>query len=362
MNDTFQQHDSRMRGFAQRARVEDALSWLDDTFTVGGMEWIPLPEAHGRVLAQPISAISDWPLSNHATMDGYALRGVETVGASPYNPLTFTVRGEALPGVPYLDTVPPGQTVRISTGAALPTGADAVLAAEYAVANDKTIEVTNAIPPGENVRRRGTDYRQGASILKAGRWLRPADGGLLATLGHTQVQVIQRPRVRLIVTGTELAHWSEHQPPRESHSLMLRSLLQRDGAVLESVAHVPDDPAMIRDALLKPGADLICVIGGSSVGQEDVVPLALAEVGEVVFHGFALRPARSAGMGLLGASGVLLLPGNPAACLCAYDLFARRAIQLQGGRSPHWPYPSRVVPVAKKIVSAVGRLDYYRIR
>jgi len=364
MNNTAQQHDSRMRGLSQRARVEDALAWLDNTFSAGSAEWIPLAEGHGRVLTQQISTTSDWPPCDYATMDGYALRGVETVGASPYNPLTFTLHGEALPGAPFTATVLPGQTVRISTGVALPTGADAVLAAEYAVANDQSIEVTNAIPPGENIRRRGTDYRQDATVLNAGRCLRPADIGVLAALGHTQVQVIQQPRVRLIVTGAELTDWHEHSPPQrcESHSLMLRGLLQRDGAVLESLVHVPDEPAAIREALQQPGAELILIIGGSSVGQEDVVPLVLAELGDVVFHGLALRPARSTGMGLIGSNGVLMLPGNPAACLCAYDLFARRAIQLRGGRNPNWPYPQLTVPVAKKIVSAVGQVDYYRVR
>jgi molybdopterin molybdotransferase len=353
-----------MRGFAQRARVEDALAWLDHTFSPGSTEWIALTEAYGRVLAQAIAAASDLPISDHATMDGYALRGIETVGASPYNPICFLLCGEAQPGISSIDHISPGQTVRISTGAALPAGADAVLAAEYALANDQHIEVTDAIPPGENIRRRGTDYRQGAEVFKAGRRLRSSDVGLLATLGNTQVQVIRQPRVRLIMTGSELTQWNEQQPAQrcESHSLMLSGLLQRDGAVLESLVKVPDDPAAIQEALRKSGADLILVIGGSSVGQEDVVPLVLAELGEVIFHGLALRPARSAGMGLIDTTGVLMLPGNPAACLCAYDLFARRAIQLLGGRSSNWPYLQRTVSVAKKIVSAVGQVDYYRVR
>ncbi|NJN47119.1 MAG: molybdopterin molybdotransferase MoeA [Candidatus Competibacteraceae bacterium] len=364
MNDTLQRRDSRMRGFAARARVEEALSWLDNTFSAGATEWVSLPEAHGRVLAQEITATSDLPISDHATMDGYAVRGLETVGASPYNPLSLKLRDEIQPGISGIDSLSTGQTARISTGAALPAGADAVLAAEYAVANNLIIEVTDAIPPGENIRRRGTDYRQGTVVLKAGRRVRPSDVGLLATLGNTQVQVIRQPRVRLIVTGAELTQWNEHQASQrcESHSLMLRGLLQRDGAELESLVHVPDDPAAIRETLQQPGADLILIIGGSSVGQEDVVPLVLAELGEVVFHGLALRPARSAGMGLIDRTGVLMLPGNPAACLCAYDLFARRAIQRQGGRNLDWPYPCVAVPVAKKIVSAVGQVDYYRVR
>src|SRR5262249_21749070 len=118
----------------------------------------------------------------------------------------------------------------------------------------------------------------------------------------------------------------------------------------------------IREALVGPGADVILVSGGSSVGSEDHAPRLVAEVGELAIHGVAMRPSSPAGVGRIGAALVFLLPGNPVSCLCAYDFFAGRAIRSMGGLPTDWPHRRRQVKVARKIVSAIGRVDYCRIR
>jgi molybdopterin molybdotransferase len=123
-----------------------------------------------------------------------------------------------------------------------------------------------------------------------------------------------------------------------------------------------DDRASIRDALLAPGADVILVSGGSSVGSEDYAPQLIAEIGELAIHGVAMRPSSPAGIGRIRSALVFLLPGNPVSCLCAYDFFAGRAIRLCGGRSSDWPHRTRRGTVARKIVSAIGRVDYCRVR
>jgi molybdopterin molybdotransferase len=124
---------------------------------------------------------------------------------------------------------------------------------------------------------------------------------------------------------------------------------------------VPDDPQEIRAAMADE-ADVILVSGGSSVGQEDHAPRILAEDGELVFHGIAMRPSSPAGLGRLGSRLVFLLPGNPVSCLCAYDFFAGRAIRALGGRPRDWPYPSCRRKLRRKLVSTVGRVDYARVR
>jgi molybdopterin molybdotransferase len=123
-----------------------------------------------------------------------------------------------------------------------------------------------------------------------------------------------------------------------------------------------DDPAQIRDALVEPGADVILVSGGSSVGSEDHAPRLLAEVGELAIHGVAMRPSSPAGAGRIGDTLVFLLPGNPVSCLCAYEFFAGRAIRILGGRQPNWPHRTREGIVSRKIVSDIGRVDYCRVR
>lgn len=358
-------HDVRMRGFHDRARVAAATAWVDQHSEALPAESVPIAGAHGRVLAEDVVAIHDVPSFARSAMDGYALRGAETIGAGNYNPLPFQVIGEALPGRPFMGELTPGSAVRIMTGAPLPLGADAVLPAEFAQEAAGRVEAHASVSPGKNVGPRGEDVRAGAQIATVGRRLRPQDVGLLASVGQSRLNVVRRPRVRIIATGTELAApespRGEHQIV-DSNSLMLAGLVARDGAIVESQHRLPDDRELIRRQLLAPGADVLLVSGGSSVGAEDHAPTLVAEVGTLAIHGIAMRPSSPTGMGTVSQALVFLLPGNPVSCLCAYDFFAGRAIRRRGGRSADWPYPVRQLEVGRKIVSAVGRVDYCRVR
>lgn len=357
--------DVRMKGFAHRALVQTALAWIDAHAAPLEATAIELPEAEGRVLAEEIRAPFDLPPFDRAEADGYALHGEETVGASAYLPLPFLLQGESLPARPFTETVAPGSTVRIMAGAPLPAGADAVLPADYASENQGQVEVNAAIAPGENIEYQGKDLRQGACLFKSDRCLRPFDLGLLASAGISRINVIRRSRVRLITFGDELASPGQPRGPYqvfEANRAMLSALIVRDGGALETYHALPDDPAALKQALLAAGADVILVVGGTGVGRHDHAPPLLAQLGDLALHGIALRPADSTGLGRLGAALVFLLPGNPVCCLCAYDFFAGRALRLMGGRSAEWPYRSGRLTVAKKIVSAVGQVDYCRVR
>jgi molybdopterin molybdotransferase len=147
----------------------------------------------------------------------------------------------------------------------------------------------------------------------------------------------------------------------DANGPMLAALVARDGGVAENRPIVPDDAEAIRTAL-RADADVILVSGGSSVGLEDHAPRLLAELGTVAIHGIAMRPSSPAGMGTIGRTLVFLLPGNPVSCLCAYDFFAGRALRRLGGRASDWPYPAVSLPLARKLVSQVGRVDYARVK
>ena len=357
--------DVRMRGFAARALVKDALEWIDAQTAPLDSEPVAYDAACRRVLAADVTAGIDVPSFDRAAMDGYAVRAEQTEGAGDYNPLGFDVVGEALPGRAFEKTVGPAQAVRIMTGAPMPPGANAVVPAEYAAESAGRVEVTAAVSPGKHLGRRGEDVKAGDRILAAGRRLRPQDVGLLASIGISQVEVVRKPAVRVVVTGTELVQPGEPRGPYqifESNSAMLRGLIERDGGLLESVHRVEDDRTAIRQALLAPGADVVLISGASSVGTEDHAPSLLAEEGELAVHGVAMRPSSPAGMGRLGSTLVFLLPGNPVSCLCAYDFFAGRAIRRLAGLSADWPYRTIEARAAQKIVSAVGRVDYCRVR
>ena len=356
--------DVRMRGFRDRADVTDVQALLAARLQPLAAEEIDLREASGRVLAEDIVSEVAVPSFDRAAMDGYALRGQETFGAGPYNPLDFEVMGEAFPGRPFVRPVGRGQAVRIMTGAPLPDGADAVLQAEAAEEQAGQLRISEAVPPGRHVGRCGEDIEVGMAVLHAGRVVRPQDLGVLASIGAARLRVVRRPSVALIVTGDELLPCgSRPQGYRivDSNSVMLEALVRRDGGVPHTGALIPDSRPTVEAALQEAQADVLLISGGSSVGKEDHAPRVLAELGELTVHGMALRPASPAGVGFLHGHPAFLLPGNPVSCLCAYDFFAGPAVRRLGGRSMDWPYRQCRLPLGRKIASAVGRVDYVRV-
>ena len=353
-----------MRGFTRRTTVAESIAWLDGHTQRLPEEAVPLGEAAGRVLAREVVSEVDVPGFVRAMMDGFAVRAADTTGASPYNRLSLTVVGESMPGRPCQQCVGPGQAVRIMTGARLPEGADAVLPAEIVEIEGDRVLAQGEVSPQKHVGQVGEDIAAGSVVLAAGRRLRPQDVGVLASIGAALVPAVRRPRVRIVITGNELLPaGSKPQGARivDSNGPMLEVLVARDGGVPVNPGIVPDQPEAILEAL-QTEADVVLVSGGSSVGQEDIAPTLLARHGELAIHGIAMRPSSPTGMGLLDHRLVLLLPGNPVSCLCAYDFFAGRAIRTMGGYSRDWPYRRMRVPLKRKISSTIGRLDYLRVR
>jgi molybdopterin molybdotransferase len=187
--------------------------------------------------------------------------------------------------------------------------------------------------------------------------------GVLSSIGVPVAPVVKRPRVRIVVTGNELLPAGTRPCENriaDSNSPMLAALINRDGGVPMTLGIVADQPSSILQAM-REDADVVVVSGGSSVGREDFAPSLLAKHGCLSFHGIAMRPSSPTGMGLLDQRFVFLLPGNPVSCLCAYDFFAGRAIRSLAGRPIQWPYRQMSAPLSRKLVSAVGRLDYARV-
>ena len=383
-----------MQGFTRRHTVQEALSWLDAQLRTLESEDVPLRDAAGRVVAASVVSDIDVPGFDRATMDGYAVVAESTEGATPYNRIPLKVVGDALPGAPFTRAIARGEAVRIMTGAPIPGGADSVLPAESAEANDdrrggpssppsidapSSIFAISEVSPRKNVGHRGEDIVRGTTLLDVGRVLRPQDVGVMSSIGLAAAAVVRRPRVRLVITGNELL--AAGSKPRgyqitDANGPMLAALAERDGAVVDFPGLVRDDEEAILDALgpleggpytFKGGAytldaDVVIVSGGSSVGIEDLAPTLVATHGELAVHGIAMRPSSPTGMGRLGSRLVFLLPGNPVSALCAYDFFAGRAIRALGGRPKPWPYRSVRGTLARKISSPIGRLDYARVK
>jgi molybdopterin molybdotransferase len=358
--------DVRMRGFAHRDTVEAALAWLDAQLLPPLAEILPLSVAAGRLLAAPVVSTVDVPGFDRATMDGYAVVGHTTDGASAYTPLPLRIVGDAFPGQPFSGTMRPGEAVRIMTGAPMPSGADAVLPAEWveATGDPSVISASASVSPAKNVGTTGEDIVAGTTLLHPGRVLRPQDLGVISSIGVARVAVVRRPTVRLVITGNELLPAGTTPSGvriADANGPMLVALARRDGATVVFPGLVADDREAILEAL-QSDADVIIVSGGSSVGVEDLAPTLVQSLGELPVHGIAMRPSSPTGLGRIGTRLVCLLPGNPVSTLCAYDFFAGRAIRALGGRAKGWPYRQTRGTLVRKISSPIGRLDYARVR
>lgn len=361
--------DVRMRGFAERSDVEDVERFLRAHTPPLPAEAVALLESVGRVLAEDVVSTVNVPGFVRAAMDGYAVRGEDTFGASTYDTIALRVLGQSLPGNPFRGQVDAGGAVRIMTGAPLPDGADAVIMAEVCREAGGLVEVSEAVAPRRNVDEVGEDVARGQLLLRTGRRLRPQDAGLLASIGRGVLTCVARPRVQLLITGNELLPpGAAPEGPHivDSNSVVLSALVARDSGHLLPVCRLADDRERIRAALASSEADVILVSGGSSVGMEDFAPSLVAELGTLDVHGISMRPSSPTGIGRLPGDGgrerlVFLLPGNPVSCMCAYEFFAGPAIRALGGRPWSWPHARVRLPLARKIVSQVGRTDYVRV-
>jgi len=313
--------DVRMKGFAERADVEEVQDFLRGQIRSLASEAVNLLSCVGRVLAEDVRAEVDVPGFARSAMDGYAVRGEDTFGAGAYDTIALGVLGEALPGKPFAGRVERGSAIRVMTGAPIPAGADAVVMAEVCEEREGVVEISEAVAPHKNIGAIGEDIRVGDLVLRTGRRLRPQDAGLLASIGVRAPECVRRPRVQLVITGDELL------------------------------------PAGLRGA----DADVVIVTGGSSVGTEDHAPRLVAELGSLDFHGISMRPSSPTGVGRIDDRLVFLLPGNPVSCMCAYEFFAGPSLRALGGRSREWPHRRVRLPLARKISSAVGRTDYVRV-
>ncbi|MBI3326655.1 MAG: molybdopterin molybdotransferase MoeA [Nitrospinae bacterium] len=357
--------DVRMRGFATRHDFAEALALLRARITPLPNEVIPLDDALGRVLAEDIIARVDVPHFDRSAVDGYGLRARDTFGASDYNLIPLTLKGEVLPGCILDLSLSENEAVRIMTGAPLPLGADAVVMAEYAEEEGGTVNILQPIAPYKNVGRIGEDIRKGDVVLTRGRRLRPQDLGVLASIQAARVSVYRRPRVALLITGNELVEVGQPLTGchiMDSNSFTLSGLARRLGALPVRKGIIRDDYALIKKAIQEAAEDVVIVTGGTSVGAEDFAPLIIQDLGELVVHGVAMRPSSPAGFGFIQQRPIFLIPGNPVSALVTFDAFVGPTLQLMQGLEPAYPYAKVRGKLARKIASAIGRVDFVRVR
>lgn len=312
-------------------------------------ERVPVQRAFGRVLAGELVAPIALPGFDNAAMDGYAVRGLPMPAGG------WRLVGEQFAGAERGFDLGEGEACRITTGAPLPGGAEAVLIKERARLEGGRIVSDATVSGGDHLRRTGEDVVAGEVVMRVGEVLTPARLGLAAALGHAEVAVAGRPTVAVFTTGDELRPPGQPLAPGElydSNRALLMSLLQAEG--LEPVAWpiLPDDPAVLAAALADAAFsfDLVITCGGVSAGERDLLPALLHERGAIHFWKVRMKPGMPVLCGHLGKAWVLGLPGNPVSVLATFVTLGRALLDGLSGRTearPRWR-ARLATPVSKR--------------
>jgi molybdopterin molybdotransferase len=332
-------------------------------------EEIPTRDALDRVLAEDVVSPSDLPTFRRSTMDGFAVRGADTFGATEGLPAYLEVVDEVFMGQSSKVALGRGECARIATGGMLPDGADAIVMVEQTQeVGPRTIEALRPVAPGENVVQIGEDVRTGDPIVARGTVLRPQDLGGLLALGIIVVRVARRLRVAIVSGGDELVDPDRAPRPgqiRDINSYTLAALVRRGGHEPCLAGVWPDEYTALEQASRNALAhsDVVILSAGSSVSARDMTAQVVDALGRpgVLVHGVSLKPGKPTILAVCDGKAVFGLPGNPVSCMVTYELFVAPTLaHLSGAAVP----PRRTVSatLTRNVASAAGREDYVQVR
>jgi molybdenum cofactor synthesis domain-containing protein len=355
-----------MRPLRALVSLDDALEALMALATpIVRTERVPLLKALHRVAARDVVSPIFVPLVDRAAMDGYAVRAFDTYTSGKHRPATLR-RIETL----YADsvgkrTVAKGTCTEVATGTTLPKGSNAVVMVEDTERAGDAVRVYSPVHPGENVSARGEDIKKGERVVRKGEFLTPAKIGAIAAVGSSEVEVYERPRVGILTTGDEVIPPGQRIRPGQVYDInahTMASVVRESGGEPVALGRVPDRLAALKAAIRKAIAhDLVVFSGGSSVGEKDMIVDVLADLGEVKFHGVAVKPGKPTVLGVVGGKAVLGMPGYPTSCLSNCYMMLAPMLRTMA-RLP--PKPEEVVelPLSKRLVSSVGRVEFHTVR
>jgi molybdopterin molybdotransferase len=327
-------------------------------------ESVPLAEAHGRILAEPVVSPRAVPGFDNVAVDGFAFAHADLATAGPTR-LTL-IEGRAAAGHPFTRQLPPGAALRVLTGAPMPDGADSALMQEDVEFDGDAVVIPPGVKCGANRRKAGEDVRTGQVALEPGIRLRPQDVGVAATVGRDRLEVFRPLEVALLSTGDELREPGAALGPGETYDAnrtILLGLLRGLGCRITDLGILPDRADAVEPALRQAAAahDAVITSGGASRGDEDHVVRALDRLGRLHFWQIAVKPGRPLAFGQLGRAVFVGLPGNPVAAVVCFLRFTRPLlIALGGGR---WPEPRTfLVPADFAMKKKPDRREYLRAR
>jgi molybdopterin molybdotransferase len=331
---------------------------------IGTIERVAIRDALDRVLAADVLSPVDVPGHDNSAMDGYALRFADL---APSGESLLERVGEAFAGKPSNAVVRPGQCVRIFTGAVMPSGADTVVMQERTSEDADGVRIASGAvaKAGQNRRFAGEDLKAGQVVFAAGQRIRPAELGMIASLGIGEVAVYRKLRVAFFSTGDELKSIGTPLAAGEiydSNRYTLYGMLRRLNCDVLDMGVVPDVPDLLEAAFREAAAnaDVVITSGGVSVGEADFVKQLLDQLGEVLFWKIAMKPGRPLAYGKLGSAHFFGLPGNPVSVMVTFYQFVRDALLLLQGQREIIPLPTFKVPLATPIRKAPGRTEFQR--
>lgn len=354
--------------------VAEARQRLLAAFNPVDIEMVPLAQSAGRVLAKDVRSQVDLPLFANSSMDGFAVRAADIAGANSNSPIELKVIGDVPAGHVSPINIGPGEALRIMTGAPVPDGADAVIPLEdtdqfrkdahTGAALPESVKVYRSTNPGDYIRPRGQDVRQGELVLAGSIRLRPQDVGLLAMIGVAEVPVYRRPKVALLSTGDELVPVHIPLEPgkiHDSNAYALAALVSRDGGQSVNLGIAPDQVQAVREMLARSvtsGADLIISTAGVSVGAFDFVRMVVEEQGKLDIWRVNMRPGKPLTFGSYRGTPFVGLPGNPVSAFVGYEVFVHPALLRLSGLNGQ-PRPSIKAELTEPVQSD-GRESYLR--
>ena len=313
-----------------RSRILERIPTLDS-------HEVPLRHAHGRVLAEDVTAERDVPPFANSAMDGYAVRAADVASASGNAPVRLEVVGEVRAGSPPPHEVAPHTALRIMTGAMVPDGADAVVRVEDTAEEDGAVAIRVAVPQGMSLRAAGSDLRRGDLVARAGRLITPGMIGVIASAGRRAVRCVRAPRALVLTTGDELREPGEALGPGQitnTNRYTLMAAVEEAGGEVVDVGVARDERHDLLERLRSAtGIDIVVTTGGVSMGAYDLVRHLMEEGRNVDFWQVALRPGKPLLFGEVGGVPLIGLPGNPVSTLVCFELFVRPALLKMQGRT-----------------------------
>ena len=356
--------------FRRLMSFDEAKRAIDEQLKLGvvGEEETPLLEAYGRVLAESVVSTLDIPPFNRSTVDGYAVKAEDTFGAEEGQPAKLAVLGMVSVGKQPKICIEKGEAAEIVTGAPVPEGANAIVMVEDTDRHDAELCVFRAVTRDENVMKRGSDIKNGETVLKSGRVLGAPEIGVLAAIGLTRAKVFKVPVVAVLSTGAEVAELGKELPAGKIYDINAYSLstaVRESGGKPVYLGVVPDDQDELRKALKSAlaSADMVLTSGGVSVGPKDYTPQVVNSLGEpgVLISGIAVKPGKPTTVALIGKKPVFSLPGHPTSALLLFHLLTRPVLQLMSGR-PLTQGKTVKALAATRMFSAKGRRTFVMVK